>query len=78
MRDASVRVAPDPDQFDASLRRVGMVMRWRGGPTGAPVDRSPTLIIVWDTDFVPLAHAADMLRLVPDASWPSCRHHPHE
>lgn len=69
MREAFVRVAPDPDQFDAiAAKTSGMVHALEGWPDRALLSiGSPTLIIVGDTDFVPLAHAADMLRLVPHA-----------
>jgi pimeloyl-ACP methyl ester carboxylesterase len=67
--DAYAAVAPHPEHFQNFLGKVT-------GAAHAPLPWSaddlralaaPTLLVVGDTDFVRIEHAAEMQRLIPDA-----------
>ncbi|WP_063771928.1 alpha/beta fold hydrolase [Kitasatospora mediocidica] len=62
-------VAPDPDHFAALLARVTAMVAAFEGRTADELRslRAPTLLVLGDHDFVRLAHAAEMLDLIPDA-----------
>jgi pimeloyl-ACP methyl ester carboxylesterase len=69
MRDDYVRVAPDPTHFDAFAAKTSGMVQARTGWTDDQLRSiaAPTLLIVGDTDFVPLPHAVAMHELIPDA-----------
>jgi pimeloyl-ACP methyl ester carboxylesterase len=79
MREEYERVAPDPGHFDAFLERMNVVVHghsdWSADDLrgiGAPV-----LLVIGDTDFVRIEHAAEMHELIPDAQLavvPGTRH----
>ncbi|SEG69055.1 Pimeloyl-ACP methyl ester carboxylesterase [Actinacidiphila yanglinensis] len=67
MRAAYERVAPDPSHFgdfQAKCSAAAMApLPW----TGADLEgiAAPTLLVIGDTDFVRIEHAAEMHRLIP-------------
>lgn len=68
MQDAYARVAPDPGNFGPFMAKLSAAV---GAFEGWPDDdlravTAPTLLIVGDTDFVRLEHAARMHELIPD------------
>jgi len=69
MREEYRRVAPDPDHFEAFAERVsnmvGAFPGWSDDELRAVA--VPTLVMLGDTDFVRLEHAAEMFSLIPDA-----------
>jgi pimeloyl-ACP methyl ester carboxylesterase len=69
MREAYARVAPNPADFDAvAAKTSGLVHSFDGWSDDAlRAIGAPTLVLVGDTDFVPLAHAVAMFELLPKA-----------
>jgi pimeloyl-ACP methyl ester carboxylesterase len=69
MRRGYVRVAPHPEQFDAFQAKLGgMVAAFPGWSDEALRGiAAPTLVVIGDTDFVRVEHAAEMRDLIPDA-----------
>ncbi|MET9296394.1 alpha/beta fold hydrolase [Streptomyces sp. NPDC003077] len=69
MHDAYVRVAPDPGHFQVFADKLSSVVgTFEGWPAEAlAAVTAPTLLLVGDTDFVRLEHAAEMHGLIPDA-----------
>jgi pimeloyl-ACP methyl ester carboxylesterase len=69
MREGYARVAPDPGHFDEfAAKTSGMVHSWDGWTDDQLRSiAAPTLIVVGDTDFVPLPHAVAMHDLIPQA-----------
>ncbi|MHA6795572.1 alpha/beta fold hydrolase [Pseudonocardia bannensis] len=79
MQQAYAAVAPDPDHFEAFLEKAQPVVAdFRGWPDGQlQAITTPTLLVIGDTDFVRLEHAAAILDLIPDARLavlPGCTH----
>lgn len=79
MREEYERVAPDPGHFDAFLERMNVVVH--GHPGWSEDDlrsiAAPVLLVIGDTDFVRIEHAAEMLELLPAAQLavlPGTRH----
>lgn len=67
MRDAFARTAPDPDAFDAVAEKTSAMVHSCPGWSDDQL-RSidvPTLVLVGDTDFVPLPNAVAMFELLP-------------
>lgn len=69
MQEAYERVAPDPGHFGAFAEKMSAVI---DAFQGWPVDRlrgvaARTLLMIGDTDFVRIDHAAEMQELIPDA-----------
>jgi len=69
MRDAYARVAPDPAHFDEIAAKTSGMVHSLEGCTDDELRslHAPTLLLVGDTDSVPLDHAARMLELIPDS-----------
>jgi pimeloyl-ACP methyl ester carboxylesterase len=69
MREAYERIAPDPAHFDAFQEKVSNAAgAFQGWPDDALRALAvPTLVLVGDTDFVLVEHAAEMFALIPDA-----------
>lgn len=69
MRDAYARVAPDPQHFSEIAAKTSAMVHAVEGWTAAELRtiQAPTLVLVGDTDFVPLEHAVEMSELIPDA-----------
>jgi pimeloyl-ACP methyl ester carboxylesterase len=69
LREDFQRVAPHPEQWPAPVARVrDLVAAYRGlRPEQLRAIRSPALLVLGDRDIVPLEHAAEMFRLLPDA-----------
>jgi len=69
MRDAYARVAPRPDDFERVAEKTsGMVHSFTGwSDTQLGAVRAPALVLVGDTDFVPLEHAVSLYHLLADA-----------
>jgi pimeloyl-ACP methyl ester carboxylesterase len=69
MREEYQRVAPDPDHFEAFAAKtsnmVGAFTGWSDDELRAVA--VPTLVMLGDTDFVRIEHAAEMFSLIPDA-----------
>ncbi|MFF7131997.1 pimeloyl-ACP methyl ester carboxylesterase [Streptomyces sp. SAI-126] len=69
MADAYAAVAPDPEHFQDFLAKVSAAanapLPWTADDLRAV--RARTLLLVGDSDFVRVEHAADMQRLIPDA-----------
>jgi pimeloyl-ACP methyl ester carboxylesterase len=69
MRRDYLRVSPHPEQFEAFQAKVGgAVAAFQGWSDEAlRAIAAPTLVIIGDTDFVRVEHAAAMRDLIPDA-----------
>jgi pimeloyl-ACP methyl ester carboxylesterase len=69
MREAHARVAPRPEDFDAMAEKTSSMVHAFGGWSDSQLRSisAPTLLLVGDTDFVPLDHAVDMFKQIPDA-----------
>ena len=69
MREAYVRLAPDPDYFDAfaakTSRAAGNLKGWSAEELGSIA--APTLLVFGDHDFFRLEHAVAMHALIPGA-----------
>jgi pimeloyl-ACP methyl ester carboxylesterase len=69
MREAYLRVAPDPGHFDAFWAKVGQAANgfkgWTPGELGSIT--APTLLVFGDHDFVRLEHAVQVHALIPGA-----------
>lgn len=79
MRTEYERVAPDPGHFDAFLERMNVVVHGHAGwtPDQLRSITAPTLLVIGDTDFVRIEHAAEMHELIPHAQLavlPATRH----
>jgi pimeloyl-ACP methyl ester carboxylesterase len=69
MSAAYARVAPDPSHFQDFIAKCSAAAH---SPLGWTADdlaaiTAPTLLVIGDTDFVRVEHAAEMLRLIPGA-----------
>lgn len=69
MADAYAAVAPHPEHFQGFLAKVSAAAH---APLPWTADdlrglRAPTLLVVGDSDFVRVEHAAEMQRLIPEA-----------
>jgi pimeloyl-ACP methyl ester carboxylesterase len=69
MRDAYARLAPDPAHFDEFAARASAMVHAVAGWSDDELAAigMPTLLLVGDTDFVPLPHAVAMLDVMPRA-----------
>jgi pimeloyl-ACP methyl ester carboxylesterase len=69
MRDGYREVAPDPEGFDAMAEKTSSMVHalegWSGAQLGSVT--APSLVLVGDTDFVPLPHAVAMFEALPQA-----------
>jgi len=69
MREAYLRVAPDPGHFDVFWAKVGQAANgfkgWTPGELGSIA--APTLLVFGDHDFVRLEHAVQVHALIPGA-----------
>jgi pimeloyl-ACP methyl ester carboxylesterase len=69
LRDAYLRVAPQPEQFrnfsDKGVKRMLEFKDWR--PEDIQSIEAPTLIMIGDADIVRPEHAVEMFRLLPHA-----------
>jgi pimeloyl-ACP methyl ester carboxylesterase len=69
MREAYLRVAPDPGHFETFSARVGQAANgfkgWTPGELGSIA--APTLLVFGDHDFVRLEHAVQVHGLIPGA-----------
>ncbi|WP_405875859.1 alpha/beta fold hydrolase [Streptomyces sp. NBC_00005] len=69
MADAYAAVAPDPEHFQDFLAKVTVTahspLSWTADDLRAV--QAPTLLVIGDTDFVRVEHAAEMQRLIPGA-----------
>lgn len=79
MQRAYADVAPDPAHFDAFAEKANVMV---GGFAGWPVEQlaaitAPTLVLVGDTDFVTVEHAAWMAATVPGAGLAVLPHATH-
>jgi pimeloyl-ACP methyl ester carboxylesterase len=79
MQEEYRRVAPDPDHFDAFAEKLNGVVHSAPGWSDEEMRRiaAPVLLVIGDTDFVRIEHAAEMLELIPDAQLavlPGTRH----
>jgi pimeloyl-ACP methyl ester carboxylesterase len=78
MIDAYAAVAPDPwhlQDFMAKATAAAAYDGWSEDDLRGLA--APTLLVVGDTDFVRIEHAAQMHRLIPDARLailPACTH----
>ncbi|MFF1548434.1 alpha/beta fold hydrolase [Streptomyces sp. NPDC058291] len=75
MSDAYTAVAPQPERFRDLIAKCTAAAQ---APLPWTADdlrdlRAPTLLVIGDTDFVRIEHAAEMQRLTPGPDWPSCR-----
>jgi pimeloyl-ACP methyl ester carboxylesterase len=73
------RVAPDPERFEAFAEKMTGVVQAAPGWSDEDMRRiaAPVLLVVGDTDFVRIEHAAEMLELMQDAQLavlPGTRH----
>jgi pimeloyl-ACP methyl ester carboxylesterase len=69
MADAYAATAPHPEHFQDFLAKVSTVAH---APLPWTADdlrglRTPTLLLIGDSDFVRTEHAAEMQRLIPEA-----------
>ena len=69
MEEEYRRVAPDPDHWEAFRDKTVGVVHSAGGWSADDMRRitAPVLLVIGDTDFIRIEHAAEMLELVPDA-----------
>jgi pimeloyl-ACP methyl ester carboxylesterase len=69
MRDFYARVAPDPGHFDDFAVKASAMVHAHEGWSDEQLASiaAPTLVMVGDTDFVPLPHAVAMYELIPNA-----------
>jgi pimeloyl-ACP methyl ester carboxylesterase len=69
MRTDYLRVAPDPDHFDAFAAKVEIEVGTFQGWPDEVLRRvaNPALLMIGDHDFVRFEHAAEMLSLMPNA-----------
>ncbi|HEY3483717.1 MAG TPA: alpha/beta hydrolase [Streptomyces sp.] len=69
MAGAYARTAPDPAHFQDFLAKCTATAHSHPGWSDEELRALavPTLMVIGDTDFVRIDHAADMLRLIPDA-----------
>ncbi len=72
-------VAPDPDHFEAFLARCSATANSHPGWTDEQLRAVtvPTLVVMGDTDFMPVAHGEEVHRLIPGsqlAVLPGARH----
>jgi pimeloyl-ACP methyl ester carboxylesterase len=79
MEESYRRVAPDPDHFEALAEKLNGVVHSDPGWSDEDMRRiaAPVLLVIGDTDFVRIEHAAQMLELIPDAQLavlPATRH----
>jgi pimeloyl-ACP methyl ester carboxylesterase len=79
MQQAYAAVAPDPGHFEAFLEKAQpMVADFRGwSDEQLQAITAPTLLVIGDSDFVRLEHAAIIHDLLPDARLavlPDCTH----
>jgi pimeloyl-ACP methyl ester carboxylesterase len=79
MEEEYRRIAPDPDHWEAFSRRMVGVVSTAPGWSDADMRRiaAPALLVIGDTDFIRIEHAAEMLELIPDAQLavlPATRH----
>ena len=79
MRQEYERVAPDPDHFDAFSERLNVLVHGHPGWAAEELRsiEAPVLLVIGDTDFVRIEHAAEMLELIPHAQLavlPATRH----
>jgi pimeloyl-ACP methyl ester carboxylesterase len=79
MEEAYRRVAPDPGHFEAIAEKMNGVVHSDPGWSDEELRRiaAPALLVIGDTDFVRIEHAAEMLDLIPDAQLavlPGTRH----
>jgi pimeloyl-ACP methyl ester carboxylesterase len=73
------RVAPVPDHWEAFAAKLNGVVHTAPGWSADDMRRiaAPVLLVIGDTDFVRIEHAAEMLELIPDAQLavlPKTRH----
>jgi pimeloyl-ACP methyl ester carboxylesterase len=73
------RVAPDPGHWEAFTERLNGVVHGAPGWSADDMRRiaAPVLLLIGDTDFVRIEHAAEMLELIPGAQLavlPGTRH----
>jgi pimeloyl-ACP methyl ester carboxylesterase len=79
MRADYERVAPDPGHFDSFLERMNVVVHGHPGWSADDLRgiTAPVLLVIGDTDFVRIEHAAEMHELIPHAQLavlPATRH----
>jgi pimeloyl-ACP methyl ester carboxylesterase len=79
MRRVYEQVAPDPGHFDAFSDRLQPVVHEHPGWTADDLRRigAPVLLVIGDTDFVRIEHAAEMHEMIPNsqlAVLPATRH----
>jgi pimeloyl-ACP methyl ester carboxylesterase len=79
MEEAYRRVAPDPGHFEAIAEKMNGVVHSDPGWSDEEMRRiaAPALLVIGDTDFVRIEHAAEMLDLIPNAQLavlPGTRH----
>lgn len=69
MRAAYIAAAPDPAHFDAFLTRTSTAARTFDGRTDEQIRgiRARTMLVVGDTDSMPVAAIVAMQRLITDA-----------
>lgn len=69
MRDAYLRVAPDPGHFDEFLGKISQAAMTQTGWSAAELGtiKAPTLLLFGDNDFFYLEHAVAMRELIPGA-----------
>ncbi|MYS85933.1 alpha/beta fold hydrolase [Embleya scabrispora] len=69
MVDAYARVAPDPTRFEATMAKLQPLahgfVEWTEDELRS-ID-APTLLVIGDTDFIRIEHAARMYELIPHA-----------
>jgi pimeloyl-ACP methyl ester carboxylesterase len=63
------RVAPHPDHWGAFTAKLNGIVHTAPGWSADDMRRlaAPVLLVIGDTDFVRIEHAAEMLELIPDA-----------
>jgi len=79
MQQEYERVAPDPAHFDAFVERLNVLVHGHPGWTAEELGTiaAPVLLVIGDTDFVRIEHAAAMRELIPNAQLavlPATRH----
>jgi pimeloyl-ACP methyl ester carboxylesterase len=79
MREEYRRMAPDPDHFDAFAEKMSAVVAAFDGWSDEALRgiTAPVLLLIGDTDFTRIEHAAQMHELIPDAQLavlPGARH----